>query len=45
MQLYKLKAHAPLKNIIFNYINLETRNLKYVVYSIILDIFSIQELI
>ena len=43
MQLYNLKTLAPLYNIIFNYINLETLNLKYGLYSIILDIFNIKE--
>ena len=43
MQLYNLKILALLKNIIFNYIILRNLNLKYGVYSIILDIFSIKK--
>ena len=42
MLLYNLKTLASLSNIIFNYIVLGTLNLKYGVYSIIQNIFSIK---
>ena len=38
----QFKNPRTFKNIIFNYIILRTLNLKYGVYSIILDIFSIK---
>ena len=45
MQLYNPKTLAPLKNIIFYYIIPRTLNLKYGVYSIILDICNTKKLI